>query len=159
MYRSYSFTCKLQHTCLYLVSVHQMAPPLIVVVVVYVTQWQVIVITFTGSIKKYQQLLCAYWCETMYFSGITSHVTPATVTDDSTCSRLRPRFVPCTVSGVPPSCGPVKGMTFNHSSSIQWLLSPQAIIIIIIGFVSTYINDQHTLQLFKIRGSVKNFSE
>jgi len=24
---SHSFTCKLHHTCLYLVSVHQMAPP------------------------------------------------------------------------------------------------------------------------------------
>ena len=30
-YGSHSFTCKLRHTCLYLVSVHQMAPPLIMV--------------------------------------------------------------------------------------------------------------------------------
>jgi len=30
-YGSHSFTCKLYHTCLYLVSVHQTAPPLIVV--------------------------------------------------------------------------------------------------------------------------------
>ena len=28
MYGSHSFTCKLHHICLYLVSVHQMAPPL-----------------------------------------------------------------------------------------------------------------------------------
>jgi len=29
-YGSHSFTCKLHHTCLYLVRVHQTAPPLIV---------------------------------------------------------------------------------------------------------------------------------
>jgi len=31
-YGSHRFTCKLHHACLYLVSVHHMAPPLIVVV-------------------------------------------------------------------------------------------------------------------------------
>jgi len=30
-HESHSFTCKQHHACLYLVSVHQMAPPLIVV--------------------------------------------------------------------------------------------------------------------------------
>ena len=33
------------------------------------------------------------------------------------------------------------------------------IIIVVVSFVSTYINDQQTLQLFKVLGSVKNFSE
>jgi len=66
----------------------------------------------------------------MYFSGITSHFTPATVTDDSTCSKLRPRFVPCIVTSVPPSGGPVRGTTYKEQpkdlTPVKCPLSPHA---------------------------------